>query len=123
MASVCKKQELGSLPFGVPEFKVEWEGHPIPHPVTYTRQSKVTAYAEFCGPDNIINNSWNDIRTCAISAAGVAAVAAIIANPPAALPAFKAAFIACLVGKIGDEAKHLNVALSTQQESGDWHKV
>jgi hypothetical protein len=123
MASVCKKAELGSLPFGVPEFKVEWEGHPIPHPVAWTRESKVTAYAEFCGLDNVINDSWNDIRMCAISAAGVAAVAAIIGDPPAALPAFKAAFLACVVVKIGDTAKQLGVGLSTQQSSGDWHKV
>jgi hypothetical protein len=44
MAHVCKKQELGKLPFGVPETKIEWEGHPIPHPVTYTRQSQVVVY-------------------------------------------------------------------------------
>jgi hypothetical protein len=123
MAAVCRKQELGSLPFGVPEFKVKWEGHPIPHPVTYTRQSKVTASAELCGPDNIVNDSWDAVRTCAVSAAGVAAVAAIIADPPAALPAFKAAFIACLAGKVGDEANQVDVALSTEQESGEWHKV
>ena len=120
MANVCKKLELGSLPFGVPEFKVEWKGL---RPVMDTRQSKVTAFAEFCGPANVLNNSWKDIRTCAVSAAAVAALAAIIANPPAALPAFKAAFITCLTGKIGATAKQLKIALSTKQSSGAWHKV
>jgi hypothetical protein len=120
MAQVCKKLELGSLPFGVPEFKTVWHG--LDSHIE-TRQSKVTAYAEFCGPDNIVNGSWDAIRTCAVSAAGVAAVAAIISDAAAALPAFKAAFIACLAPKIGDAANQLSVSLSTEQSSGDWHRV
>ncbi|MCX5946880.1 MAG: hypothetical protein NTY67_01375 [Cyanobacteria bacterium] len=119
MAHLFRKQEVVSSPFGVPEFKAEWERSPIPHPVAYTRQTKIVAYAEFCGPEEIINVSWGDIRDYAIRAGGVAAVAAIIANPPAALPAFKAAFAAC----VGEKAFQIQVALSTEQKSGDWHEV
>ena len=123
MGNVCRKVKLGQLPFGVPEFKVEFEGHPIPHPVTYTRQSRLSVYAEFCGPDNIINGVWNDIETCALVAAGAAALSSLAESPVGALPTFKAAFLACLIAKVGDQAKQISVALSTSQESGDWHKV
>ena len=61
--SICKKVELcrhGS----VAEFKVEWEGHPIPHLITYTRTSSVVAYAELCGPDVTMDSAWHDIATC-----------------------------------------------------------
>lgn len=118
-----RREKIASVPGGVPEFKVEWKGHPIPKPVTYTRQSDVALFAEISGPDNVMNDGVNAIRECAVAALGTAAVAAIIADPAAAVPAFKAAFIACMAGKIGDEAKQLDVGLSTQQESGDWHEV
>ena len=117
---VIRKVELGTLPFGVPEFKVEWEGI---KPITYTRTSQVTAYAEFKGPDNIVNDSWNDIRSCALSSLGVATVAGIVGDPAAALPAFKAAFVACITAKIGAKANEIHVALTTEQTSGDWTKV
>ncbi len=120
---VCRKIEIGSIPVELPEFRVEWEGRPIPTPKTYMRRSKMTALAEFCAPDNVLNESWDDIRTCAISAGGVAGVAAIISGPPGALPSFKAAFIACVTAKIGERSKELEVALSAEQQHGDWHRV
>lgn len=123
MSQVCRQTKLGQLPFGVPEFKVEWEGHPIPHPVTYTRQSRLSIYAEFCGPDNIINGVWNDIETCALAAAGAAALSSIAESPVGALPTFKAAFMGCIIAKVGNQANEISVALSSKQESGDWHKV
>jgi hypothetical protein len=118
-----RKEKIASVPVGVPEFKVKWEGHPIPHPVTYTRMSDVALFAEISGPDNIMNDGVNAVRECAVAALGTAAVAAIIADPAAAVPAFKAAFIACMAGKIGGEANQLDVGLSTEQEPGVWHKV
>jgi hypothetical protein len=70
-----------------------------------------------------LNSIWGDVTSCAVSAAAAATFVAIIASPAAALPAFKAAFLACIVPKIGERAKEISVALSTQQEHGDWHKV
>lgn len=122
MAVVCNRTDIGAVD-GVPEFKVEWEGSPIPLPVLYTRKSRIVAYAEICAPDDLVNQVWNDIVQCAAGAAATS-VAAIIASPVAALPAFKAAFIACMGTKIGARADDINVALSTQQESDPvWHRV
>lgn len=115
-----RKVEIGHID-GVPEVKVEWEGGWIKHPVLYHRDSKVIAYAEFSAPG--INEIWGDITTCAAGAAAAAGIAAILASPAAALPAFKAAFLACLVPKIGERANQISVALSTKQEHGEWHRV
>jgi len=123
MAHVCRKQELGRVPFGVPEFKVEWHGRPIPHPVTFTRTSHIIAYAEFCGPDNIINAFWGDIVTCSFAALGAVAVSQIVESPVGALPTFKAAFMGCILAKVGEQANQIEVSLSTEQQSGDWHEV
>lgn len=115
-----RKVEIGHIN-GVPEVKVEWEGGFIKYPVLYHRDSKLTAYAEFAAPD--LNSIWGDVTSCAANAAVAATLVAIIASPAAALPAFKAAFLACLIPKIGERAKELSVALSTQQEHGEWHRV
>lgn len=117
--SICKKVLLGSLPFGVPEIKIEWQGTPIPRPVTYTRQSKVTAYAELCGPEDVLNSFWEQLRSCAIGAATAAGLSTIIAGPQIALPAFQASFVAC----VDDKAKSVQVGLSTEQEVGGWVRV
>ena len=76
-----RKEKIASIPVGVPEFKVKLEGHPIPHPVTYTRQSDIALSAEISGPDNVMNDGVNALRDCAVAALGAAAVAAIIADP------------------------------------------
>lgn len=115
-----RKVEIGHIN-GVPEVKIEWEGGLIKYPVLYQRTSKLTAYAEFAAPG--LNEIWGDITTCATGAAVAATLVAIIASPAAALPAFKSAFMACLVPKIGERAKEVSVALSTHQEPGEWHRV
>ncbi len=115
-----RKVEIGHIN-GVPEVKVEWEGGLIKYPVIYHRDSKLTAYAEFAAPN--LNDIWGDITSCAAGAAVTATLVAIIASPAAALPTFKAAFMACLVPQIGDRAKEISVALSTRQEHGEWHRV
>ncbi|MER8546548.1 hypothetical protein [Mesorhizobium sp. M1169] len=120
LLSENRKVELAHID-GVPEFKVEWEGGFIKYPVLYTRTSKITAYAEFSAPD--LNSIWGDVTNCATGGAVAATLAAIFASPAAALPAFKAAFLACIVPRVGERAKEISVALSTHQESGDWHRV
>jgi hypothetical protein len=123
MPNVCHKTDIGSVS-GIPEFKVEWEGHPIPHPILYTKTSRLVVYAEICGPDDLLNDAWNDIVQCAAVAGAAAGITAIVGSPAAALPAFKAAFITCMDAKIGIRVSEINVALSTEQQaSGGWHRV
>jgi hypothetical protein len=115
-----RKVEVGHID-GVPETKVEWEGDIVQYPVLYTRTSKITAYAEFSAPN--IGDIWGDITSCAVAAAAVAGIAAIIASPAAALPVFKEAFMQCITAKIGERANQISVVLSTEQTSGQWHRV
>jgi hypothetical protein len=118
----CRRTELGRVD-GVPEFKVEWEGSPIPYPVLYTRKSRIVAYAEICAPQDLLGALWGDMAKCAAVAGGAGLLAAIIASPAAALPAFKEAFMACIAARLGDRADEIGVALSTRQEHGEWSRV
>lgn len=122
MAHVCRRVELGRSG-SIPETMVKWEGSPIPIPYMYFRTSSMVAYAEFCAPDDLLNNAWNDVVSCAIAAGGAAGIAAIVAGPAAALPAFELAFKTCVVAKLGGRANEIQVSLSTQQQPNeDWHR-
>ena len=57
---------------------------------------------EICGPDDILNHAWNDIVDCAKHAAMSATIAAIVASPSAAMPAFEANFVQCATAKFGN---------------------
>jgi hypothetical protein len=119
MAQVCRRVVLGHVG-NIPEWKVEWHGF---HSTIRHRTSSVHVYAEFCGPDNAMNQIWNDITTCAVGAGVAAGIVAISVGPEAALPAFMAAFQPCLVSKVGQQvASQVHVALSAHQEpDSDWH--
>jgi len=119
MADVCRRVALGHVG-NVPEWKVVWHGI---HSRVVHRTSSVHVYAEFCGPNDAINQIWGDITTCAVGAGAVAGIAAIAAGPEAALPAFLASFKPCLIGKVGQQvADQVHVALSAHQEpDNDWH--
>src|SRR5260370_39269544 len=120
MPQVSRQVELGRSG-SVPEVMVKWEGHPVPAPIVYHRTSSMVAYADINGPDDLLNDAWRDIVGCALSAAGAATLAAIIAGPVGALPAFKAVFSPCLVTKMEARAGEVQVALSTQQKANeDW---
>ena len=97
MANVCMKQALGQID-GVPETKTEWEGI-IPH--VYTRTSTLVAYLEACADDDLLNQVWGDITSCAAIAAGGAVLAAISEGAGAG-PGFMATFEPCLAAKIGE---------------------
>jgi hypothetical protein len=122
MASICKQHKIGSTN-GPRQTKVEWRNEPpfgIPSPTLYCRDSVYAAYAELCGPDDIIDTMWSDVQTCAGVAASAATLAAIFASPAAALPAFETAFKACLAAKVAGRVDEIQVHLSTADETGDW---
>ncbi len=122
MSHVCRRIELGRVG-SITETMIKWEGSPIPVPYMYFRTSSIRVYADICAPDDLLNSFWNDIVSCAGVAAGVATLAAIVAGPEAALPAFRASFDACLSGKVGDRLGEIQIALSAQQEPNeDWHR-
>jgi hypothetical protein len=82
----------------------------------------MVAYAEICGPEEIINHQWPQITNAAVSAGIAAGIATIIVTPTAALPIFRAEFTKQLCGKARkDMTEAIQVALSAQQEpNGPW---
>jgi len=119
MENACQQFELGRSG-SVPEVKVEWDGIT---PIIWTRTSSMVAFAEICAPVAILKDALHEIQNCAVAAAGVATISAIVAGPTTALPAFYASFKPCLISKLGDKAGDVHVALSTQQKANeDWHK-
>jgi hypothetical protein len=118
MANVCMKQSLGQID-GVPETKTEWEGI-IPH--VYTRTSTLVAYLEACGDDDLLNQVWGDITSCAEIAIAGAVLAAIFTDTAGAAPGFTATFEPCLAAKIGERFNEIGFSLSTQQEATEWQQ-
>ena len=122
MTSVCKRHPLGSTN-GPRQTKVEWTNDGpfgTPSPTLRCRDSRYTAYAELCGPDDILNSLWGDVQNCAGVAAGAATLAAIFASPAAATAAFEAAFKGCLTVKVGARVDEFQVHLGVSDETGDW---
>ncbi len=120
MAEVCKSLEIGRHG-NIPEFRVKWEGIKSK---LQTRRSSMIIEAQFCGPEDLLNNAWNDVVQCAMSAAGAATIAAIAASPAAALPAFEAAFVACITTKLPARASEIGVGLSAEQRPvTEWTNV
>ena len=119
MPNVCRQIELGRSG-SVPEVMIKWEGIV---PVEYHRTTSMVAYAELCGPEDVINGFWHDIVNCAIAAAAAAGLTIIIAGPSAAVPAFEDTFSPCIAAKINQNSSEIHVSLSTQQQPNeDWHK-
>jgi hypothetical protein len=87
MAHGCRRMEGGSSG-AIPEVLVQGEGSPLPLSSRDFRTASMVANAEFCAPDALLNQAWNDIMHCAIAAEGAAPIAAMVASPAAALPAF-----------------------------------
>lgn len=122
MASVCKRHRLGSMN-GPRESKVEWTNEGFlgtPSPTLRCRDSLYVAYAELCGPEDILDALWTDVQNCAGVAAAAATLAAIFASPGAATGAFEAAFKGCLATKISDRVNEIQVHLGVSNETGDW---
>ncbi|MHB8063261.1 MAG: hypothetical protein ACYDG2_11600 [Ruminiclostridium sp.] len=84
-----------------------------------TRSVNAIAYIKFCHPT--INEIWDDVRGCAITAAVSAVVVAILSgNIELAKALFYPSFYACLVSKIGERAKEVEISLFEDKELGCW---
>jgi len=118
---VFQRLELGRRELN-PEWKVEWNCNNSPRPVLYIRKMAIVAYAEICGPGEVINTHWPRIVNAAMAAGVAAGIATIIATPTAALPIFQTEFLKHLHGKgasVLDEI--VQVALSAKLEAnGQW---
>lgn len=119
---VVRRIDIGSFD-GVPETKTEWEGQIIQYPVFYTRRTIYVVYTEIAAPSDIVNDVWNDFVSCAIQSAGVGTLAAIFASPASFSAAFQAALLACMAGKLGDQADRVGAALGAETRHSDWARV
>ncbi len=119
MANICKRYKLGTTN-GPRQTKVEWRNTPLPSPTLYCRDSVYAAYAELCGPDDILDALWGDVQNCAGVGVAAAGLAAIFASPAAATAAFEAAFKGCLAAKIAARVNEIQVHLGVDDETGDW---
>lgn len=122
MASVCKRHKIGSMN-GPRETKVEWRNDGpfgLPSPTLYCRDSLYAAYAELCGPEDILNDLWGDVQNCAAVGAAAATLAAIFASPGAATATFEVAFKECLKNKIEGRINEIQVHLGVSNETDDW---
>lgn len=120
--TVCKKHTIGSTK-GPRQTKLEWTNDGpfgTPSPTLRCRDSYYSAYAEFCGPEDILNDLWGDVQQCAVGAAAAATLASIFASPGAATPGFAATFKACMYAKVGARVDEIQVHLSVADETGDW---
>jgi hypothetical protein len=77
--------------------KVEWRNDGIfgtPSPTVVTAEQRVHAYAVVETPT--VAGIQNDIQQCAVQGAAAAGLAAILASPAGAMPAFQAQFDSCI---------------------------
>ena len=122
MSYACRQLELGRNG-SIPETMVKWEGSPIPVPHMYFRTSSTVAYAEFCAPEDILENVWTDVVACAQTAGETVGIATITADSDAVLGEFESAFKSCIVAKLGGHADRIQVSLTVrQQPDKDWHR-
>lgn len=78
------------------------------------------AYARYSHPS--LEDIWGDVLECTKVAVAAAGLVAIIADPVAALPAFKLAFFTCLEQKGIGWAESISVSLYTiSGDCGHWH--
>jgi RNA polymerase sigma factor (sigma-70 family) len=118
---VFQRLELGRREL-TPEWKVEWKCDETPRPVLYIRKMAMVAYAEICGPEELVTANWPRIVNAAIAAGVASGIATIIATPTAALPVFRAELQKHLNGKgpAGTD-NQLQLALSAHREpNGPW---
>jgi hypothetical protein len=105
-----------------PEWKVKWSCEAKPVPALYIRKTAIVAYAEICGPSDLLTTHWPRIVSAAIGAGIAAGIATIIATPTAALPIFQMEFRKLLQNKgaIAAEDKLQVALLARQQAHGPW---
>jgi hypothetical protein len=105
------KIELGWTDI-VPCSTVEWRNDGVfglPSPTVYTSPQRLIAYATIDAAS--VSGIQNDIQQCAVQGAAAATLAAILASPGSAMPAFQAQFEMCF----RDRARnYISLALSTE---------
>ncbi len=117
-----RQAELGNQD-GIFETRIEWEGAGRRFPVVYTRKVSLAIKAEIAGPEEFLENAWHDIAASARAAGVIAGLPAIAASPPGTLEAFEEAFFACLASRWPQEARRIQVGLSTQlKPEEDWQR-
>ncbi|MEB9828515.1 hypothetical protein P4K68_28390 [Bacillus cereus] len=103
---------------------VEWDEQAIvgrcPRCQYRCRRCKGNCIAWFSHPS--LDEIRDDVIDCALAAAVIATLAAIWANPAAALPVFKESFYTCLTSKGVEWAEEIGVGLHRQSSCGDWHR-
>ena len=125
----CKEFRLAEIG-NWPETKTDMEtqcidfGWPIGRvctdvPRIYLRTCTKYVYVNVCYPSGMLA----DVEDCVRGAALASAVAAIIASPEAAAPAFEVALKGCLAAKGAAWADQVSASSGWKSDCGDWHPV
>lgn len=72
-----------------------------------------------CASHPSLDNYWKEIQDCFWVALAAAGLATLIGGGGVAV--FKDAFYACIIGKLGDWAKAIQIDLRLEGSCGDWH--
>lgn len=83
--------------------RVVWRNNGIfgtPSPTVQSAPQRVYAYADVNTPSG--SQVQNDVQQCAIQGAAAAGLASLATSPAGAMPAFKAAFSACMASRSAD---------------------
>jgi hypothetical protein len=120
-------EEVGRMP-GLPDTKVEMAykegpfGIRIPYPRVYTRDVTHILTVSIQIPDE--GDFTEAIKTSLVAGLASAGIAAWLATPGAAIPAFKAAFFGALAAHVGERISEFEwVGTGERQERGEWSPV
>lgn len=114
---------------GIPEYKIEYKVKTIARvfrkkiktkvPVAYRRYAAKRIAAVVTYPQSFEAQAVRDVEECGKMAAA-AAVLGAIEGPPGALTAFNASFQDCILVKLGDKARQLDVEVRSETEQSEW---
>lgn len=122
MHDARRQAELGQQD-GIFETRIEWEGEGRRFPVVYTRKVCLAIKAEIAGPEAFLDLAWTDITASARAAGAITGLSTIVTSPPGTLEVFEEAFFACLASHWPQEARRIQVGLSTQLlPEEDWRR-
>jgi|CXWL01.1.fsa_nt_gi hypothetical protein len=120
-------EEIGRVA-GTPDVKTEMGyvngpfGSRIPFPRVYTRDVTHIFTVTISVPDN--GNFTSVIKESVAAGLVAGTVAAFLANPATAIPAFKTAFWATLVANVGTKINEFDwIGINDREERGDWKPV
>lgn len=115
---------------GWPETKTEMETKcvDLPWPLGRVCTDLPTVYQRSCKKYVSIDVTYptgmlSDVEDCVKGAGLAAAVAAVIASPEAAAPAFEVALKGCLAAKGASWVDQVSVSTGWRSSCGDWHPI